>query len=50
MLEDSGFRVRVCGIGFLMVWDPVYGWAFVRYLIMLLNKRILGLEMLNPKP
>ena len=32
-----------------MMWDPMGGWEFLCYWITLLNKRMLGLEMLNPK-
>ena len=31
------------------MWGPMGGWEFLCYWITLLNKRMLGLEMLNPK-
>ena len=35
---------------FLMLWDPMGGWVFFYDLRQLLLKRMLELEMLNPKP
>ena len=38
------------GCIFLMLWDPMGGWVFFYVLRQLLLERMLGLEMLNPKP
>ena len=32
-----------------MMWDPMGGWVSVNYVSTRLTKRMLGLEMLNPK-
>ena len=52
MIRFRGFGLgfKVEGVIFLVIWDPMGGWVFLCYWIMLLNKRILGLEMLNPNP
>ena len=46
----SGLGFKVQGVIFWMMWDPMGGSVFFCYWTMLLNKKILGLEMLNPKP
>ena len=38
------------GYIFLMLWDPMSGWVFFDVLRQLLLERMLGLEMLKPKP
>ena len=49
-LRFMSWIVILKDIFFLMLWDPMGGWVFFDVLRQLLLERMLGLEMLNPKP